>query len=350
MGKNKDKPEEKTPEMNEDKAPVEEPQAEAPPTAIEKAAPAAIATTPYYSKLADENDKFIAQYKDRILLAEKDMPSPRQLQEIIDRLPEDLAENINGIFERLSPVRKGIYAADTRLDMTELRVYQGTGTDPNRPSNCNPGQFYLTSKENIGPVFEGIVVLIWQGRTMWGEKDEASRVPVCQSMDRKMGSNYGECDTCPHQPWRDGQKQLCSDDAGAFMLTKDLKELVLVRFPRTSEPAGRQLMKLVRKTRLPWMKTYKVTAEEKKNEKERKRWFEMRVEVGDYTDEKVYDLCNALCGITDHDFILPNIASTYKRAARIMKEAGGGSQGNVGVDQGNTDTPNYGFDDKAPNV
>jgi hypothetical protein len=353
MGKNREKTSEAETETTTptEEAKPEETKPEEAPAAIEKVAPpASTAVSPYYAKLADENDKFIAQYKERILLAEKDMPSTRQLQEIIDKLPDDLAENINGIFDRLSPVRKGIYAADTKLDMTELRVYQGTGTDPNRPSNCNPGQFYLTSKENVGPVFEGIVVLIWQGRTMWGEKDEASRVPVCQSMDRKMGSNYGECETCPHQPWKDGQKQLCSDDAGAFMLTKDLKELVLVRFPRTSEPAGRQLMKLVRKTRLPWMKTYKITAEEKKDEKKRTRWFEMRIEVGDYTDEKVYDLCNALCSITDHDFILPNIGFTYKRAARIMKEAGGTQQGNVGVDQGDTKNPNYGFDDTPPNV
>lgn len=317
-----------------------------PEAAIEKSKAADI--TPYYDKLADGNEKFITQYTDRIKMAEKDMPSPRQLQEIIDALPEDLAENINAIFERLSPVRKGIYAADTRLDITELRVYQGTGTDSNRPSNCIPGQFYLTTKENVGPVFEGIVVLIWQGRTMWGDKDEASRVPVCQSMDRKMGSNYAECESCPHLPWRDNQKQQCSDDCGAFMLTKDLKELLLVRFSRTSEPAGRQLMKLVRKTRLPWMKTYKITTEEKKVEKDRRRWFEMRTEVGDYTDEKLYDLCNALSSITDHDFILPNISFTYKRAARIMSEVGGAAGANVGVEKPDATKPDYGFDNETP--
>lgn len=335
-----------TPETaQETPAPSSEPSTE---TAIEKSAHADL--SPYYEKLADGNDRFIVQYKDRIQMAEHDMLSPRQLQTIIDKLPEDLAENINAIFERLSPVRKGIYAADTKLDMTELRLYQGTGTDPNRPSNCNPGQFYLTSKENVGPIFEGIVVLIWQGRTMWGDREDNNRVPVCQSMDRKVGSNYGDCDTCPHLPWRDNQKQLCSDDAGAFMLTKDLKELVLVRFPRTSEPAGRQLMKLVRKTRLPWMKTYKISAEEKKNEKERRRWFEMRTEVGDYSDERVYDLCSALCTITEHDFILPNIAFTYKRAARMMEETGGAPPTKVGVEQGDTTKPQYGFEDEKPNV
>jgi hypothetical protein len=328
---------------------VAESKPEAPPeAAIEKAQSPSTEITSYFGKLADGNDKFITQYKDRIQMAEKDMPSPRQLQEIIDKLPEDLAENINGIFERLSPVRKGIYAADARLDMTELRLFQGTGTDASRPANCIPGQFYTTSKDNIGPVFEGIVVLIWQGRTMWGDKDDNNRVPVCQSMDRKMGSNYAECESCPHQPWRDGQKQQCSDDAGAFMLTKDLKELMLVRFSRTSEPAGRQLMKLVRKTRLPWMKTYKITTEEKKNEKDRYRWFELRTEVGEYTDEKLYDLCNALSSITDHDFILPNLAFTYKRAARIMSEVGGASGANVGVEKPDATKPAYGFDDETP--
>jgi len=346
MAKNKSTPEGTEPTTATPETPT--PPAPEAQTAIEKPA-AATAVTPYFSKLAESNDRFITQYRDRIEMAEKDMPSPRQLQEIIDKLPEDLAENINGIFERLSPVRKGIYAADAKLDMVELRLYQGTGTDPNRPSNCNPGQYYLTSKENVGSVFEGIVVLIWQGRTMWGEREENARIPQCQSMDRKVGSNYGDCDSCPHLPWRDGKKQLCSDDCGAFMLTKDLKELVLVRFARTSEPAGRQLMRLVRKTRLPWIKSYKISAEEKKNEKERRRWFEMRTEVGDYTDENIYDLCNALSSITDHDFILPGISFSYRRAARVMAELGSAATANVGVLPGDTKPASgYDFEDTPP--
>lgn len=342
MAKSKNLPESPEPQVEETPKTEE-------PTAIEKA-PTSTALTPYAAKLAEGNDRFLTQYRERIDMAEKDMPSPRQLQEIIDKLPEDLAENINGIFERLSPVRKGIYAADSKLDMVELRLYQGTGTDPNRPSNCNPGQYYLTSKENVGPVFEGIVVLIWQGRTMWGDREDNNRVPVCQSMDRKVGSNFGDCDTCPHLPWKDGKKQLCSDDCGAFMLTRDLKELVLVRFSRTSEPAGRQLMRLVRKTRLPWIKSYKVTSEEKKNEKERRRWFEMRTEVGDYTDEQIYDLCNALSSITDHDFILPNISFSYRRAARIMSELGPNTNNPGVLPADNKPNKDYEFEDTPPNV
>jgi hypothetical protein len=353
MAKNKSTPEGTEPK-SDNETPMDAPETQPetpPPAAIEKVTAPEGAITPYFSKLAEGNDRFITQYRDRITSAENDMPSPRQLQEVIDKLPEDLAENINGIFERLSPVRKGIYAADAKLDMVELRLYQGTGTDPNRPSNCNPGQYYLTSKENVGPTFEGIVVLIWQGRTMWGDREDNNRVPVCQSMDRKVGSNYGDCDSCPHLPWKDNKKQLCSDDCGAFMLTKDLKELVLVRFSRTSEPAGRQLMRLVRKTRLPWIKSYKISAEEKKNEKERRRWFEMRTEVGDYTEENIYDLCNALSSITDHDFILPGISFSYKRAARIMAEVGPGGNTPVGVLPGD-DKPkkDYDFEDNPPNL
>ena len=355
MAKKNQTPEgtEPTTESENTVSPTEVPPGTSAPAGIEKATTFSGEITPYYTKLADGNERFIRQYGDRIQIAEKDMPSPRQLQEIIDKLPDDLADNINGIFDRLSPIRKGIYAAEAKLDMVELRLYQGTGTDPNRPSNCNPGQYYLTSKENVGAEFEGIVVLIWQGRTMWGEKDELSRIPVCQSMDRKVGSNYGNCDTCPHLPWRDNKKQLCSDDCGAFMLTKDLKELVLVRFARTSEPAGRQLMRLVRKTRLPWIKRYKLTTEEKKNEKTRTRWFEMRTDVSEYTDENVYDLCNALSSITDHDFILPGISFSYRRAARIMADPSAATtiSPSVGVLPGDTQ-PNkaYDFEDKPPSL
>jgi hypothetical protein len=108
-------------------------------------------------------------------------------------------------------------------------------------------------------------------------------------------------------------------------------------------------MRLVRKTRLPWIKSYKIFAEEKKNEAERRRWFEMKTEVSEYTDENIYDLCNALSSITDHDFILPGIAFSYKRATRIMVDPNTGTTPAIGVLPGDP-KPNYEFEDTPPKL
>jgi len=301
-------------------------------TAIEKPAENAIAT------LGQGDPLYLERYGEAVQRVAVEVPTPVAFQQIIDALPEEYVDNLMGIIQKTMGARKGVYGDSDRPDFPELRVYHGTGNDPNRPEEQIPGQYYLTTKESVGKTFEGTVLALWGGRTMWGDADagESTKMPICQSMDRKMGSTCGECDKCPNKPWRDGQQQRCSDDVVAFMLSRDMSEIVLVRFQKTSEPAGKQLKKYTKRSMQLWSKWYRLGLESRTAKNDSSiRWFVMNVEpcTGDdaLVPAEIYNFCDAMCVSLEASFILPNMAGIYRsgQADDIDEEAteeeGGGS-------------------------
>lgn len=305
--------------------------------------------SPLLALLADGNDEFVQLHGAQVLRIEKETSDPDKLDDIIFNLPDEMAEPISNIMQRMNPQRKGILSSNTQPEFTELRLFQGPGADPNRPDNAIPGQFYLSSKENVGPKFQGTVLAIWEGRTMWADRsdDGTPRMPLCSSMDRVKGSLYGNCETCPNRPWKDNKVQKCANDVMAFMLMKDLRDIVLVRFQRTSEPAGRQLMKLVRRGRVPWLRWYTITTESRTSQNDKSiRWFVMQVQPVE--EEKVpkelHPFCDAMCSAAERDYIYAGISRIYKRAESVLQEIQN-ADGKPGMDDGDTD---YGSMDDAP--
>jgi len=260
---------------------------------------------------------FLELYGKDVTRVASELPSPVAFQQIVDGLPDEYVDNLMSIIQKTMGSRKGIYGDDDRADFPELRAYQGTGNDPNRPDKQIPGEYYLTTKESVGEKFEGTVIAMWNGRTMWGDPDagESTKMPKCHSMDRKIGSLCGKCDACPHLPWRDGQHQRCSDDVVAFMLSKDMKEIVLARFAKTSEPAGRQLKKLVKRSVYPWSRWFQLTLEQRTSPTDKsRRWYVMQVEPlkDSVVPPTVYAFCNAMCTTLEATHILPSMANVYR--------------------------------------
>jgi len=289
--------------------------------------------------LEDSHPLFLTKYKEDLTRVSQTLPSPVELQKILQALPEDIQGNVSDIIKKTSGKKRGVYTDDNRPDFPELRLFHGSGNDPNRPENMVPGHFYLNTKENVGQEFVGAVLAIWEGRTMWGDRDsgDASGMPICQSMNRSVGSTYGTCQSCPHRPWRDGEKQKCSDDVVAFMLTKDLTELVLVRFSKTSEPAGRRLLRMAKRDIELWSKWYSITSDSRTSKQDKNwRWYVMQVEPAEGDDnlvqEEVYPFCEAMCTLLEASIILPKMADTYNSARKVLdgeeeieeEEEGGG--------------------------
>jgi hypothetical protein len=304
------------------------------------------------AKTLNGSNLFLDRYMSRIEAVEKDIPDKPAMRAILKALPDEQQEAVAAIMRRMATDKKGIYSSNDRPDYTELRLYQGTGADSNRPETAIPGQFYLTTKENVGKVFEGTVVAIWEGRTMWPDRSggETSKMPVCISMDRRMGSRFGNCKDCPNLPWRDGKKdQLCSDDVIAFMLPKDLSDIVLVRFSRTSEPAGRQLMRFAKKGGtfgLPWERWYRITSAEHKDTERSFRWFtlETNVNADENVPDDLNDFCEAMCTSAEVAYILPGLARIYQQA----EEARVNSDETPSTETKSEDTPNYDDMEETP--
>lgn len=251
-------------------------------------------------------------------------PSLRDITALVDTIPDEYKAKVVTLLKKMDPNRPGLYLADHRPQFTELRVFQGTGNDPNRPENVRVGHFYLNTKQNVGDKFVGTLLAVWQGRTMWPGADEARGAPLCTSMDRRVGSKYGDCETCPQRPWRDGEKTSCNDDVVAFMLPKEMDDIIMVRFSRTSEAAGRQLSNFATKEIVPWRRFYQLTTSERQGQGGSKiKWHVIKVEpLEELVPTELMDFCAALCNMAEHDFILPGLARIYNDAANIAEGAG----------------------------
>lgn len=296
------------------------------PETSQQIVPAGNASDSLQQLLKVDNPEFIARYSKDIKRVQQELPTPSQLQKLLDDLP-DQYEDLIEMMRRITGKKKGVYSQDDRPELPELRIYHGTGNDANRPEGQIPGEYYLTSQEKVGKQFEGTVLLMYEGRTMWGAAEDGGlRMPACNSMDRIVGTSFGLCASCPHRPWRDGQQQACSNDVIAYMLSKNLKDIVLVRFAKTSEPTGRQLKKLVKRSLSVWSRWYKIGAEARTAPTDRsKRWFVMNVEPIENSPvpDELHPFCDAMCSILEASTILPNLQNQYQQAQQIM---GDGSQ------------------------
>lgn len=329
-----------------------------PVTAIATVAPST--ETTLISKLsADNTPLFLATYQDALVEVAAEMPDRRAVDRVLDALPDDAAEKLTAIIRRSMGKRKGVHSDDDRPEFTELRVYHGTGNDPNRPENMIPGQFYLSTRESVGKIFQGTVLMVYKGRTMWGDKNAGDAVrgmPICQSMDRKVGSQYGLCETCAYRPWRDGKPQRCSDDVVVYMLSQDLKDIALVRFAKTSEGSGRQLIKAVKRADVPWSKWFAITAEAQTSATDKsQRWYVINAtpvssdkEDDVYVPESLHDYCSMMCTVLEANIYYPTMANIYRQAKKALALAAGGQPAGGGPVAGDPNNPDYSVIDEAP--
>ena len=118
---------------------------------------------------------FLERYQKSIDRVAEELPSATEFQQIIDDIPDEFVEDLTSIIQKTMGTRKGIYGDSDRPEFPELRIYHGTGSDPNRPDKQVPGEYYLTTKETVGDVFQGCVLALWEGRTMWGDAEAGAR-------------------------------------------------------------------------------------------------------------------------------------------------------------------------------
>jgi hypothetical protein len=255
--------------------------------------------------------RFMQKYADT--LEEYTIPDTSTIQRMINDLPEDLQEKVAQIAQKLSGKRKGQFGEANTASITEVKLFQGTGNDPDKPDRQVPGEYYNTMKVNLGSSFVGTVIASVAGQSKW---EKEGKIPECRSMDRVVGSKYGECSACPYRPWRDGQIQACQRDVLVYMIPETLDDVISVRFGKTSEAAGTRLRKLSGATLVPWAKWFKLTADEViKADDKTKRYYKMQVEpTGEYVPTELSDFFDLICSLITTKYILPNTALIYQQA------------------------------------
>jgi hypothetical protein len=280
-----------------------------------------------------EYASFIRDYGQRILSIDRDYKNPTELFELVDALPDDLPQKdaLYDVLKRLDPERKGILSERAQSFHTDLRLFHGTGNDPNRPQDLVPGEMYYSAgtDHKIGKEFIGTPLFIWEGRE-YAEKAEPGATPktICLSHDRKMGTAFGECQKCHYLPWRPGadkSEMTCKNNISAFMLAQDGREIVLVRFARTSEGAGRQLLKFAGRTPQLWYRWYSIKPVPQVSADKKIRWFVYTVETVSGPEGVVpaalHPLCDAFYCAAGRDYVFPSIARCYADIGKPSADA-----------------------------
>ena len=288
--------------------------------------------------------EFVSRYKKQIEGARR--PSEEEFQSIIDAMPEDLMEQVVNLIRKLSSKREGMYLTDNNVEMIDVRINHGQGNDANKPEDLPAGHFYLSSKEAYGKEFVATVVAVWQGRSMWPNREDTAAVkrPLCTSFDRIMGNTHGECAKCPFRPWANNERTDCSDDIVALLFPKDLSNVLQLRFQKTSVKSGQGLVSFLKQTMAPWMKWYKFSLEKQVGKTDASiKWYTIKVDkipgAEGNTAPELQAFARAMFKVVEHDLILPRLANTYRSAAANAVEP---TDPVGGTDTGKTtDNPDY---------
>ncbi len=223
----------------------------------------------------------------------------------------------------------------------------------------SPGHFYTGESKAIKPPTKMAVLGGWVGRTLWPPKSapggggdaKTSKAPLCVSYDRKIGSKYGECHTCPfeNKPYnQDG----CTREVGLFLIDEGLTNIFELRLSKTSASAGENLLKVLSKGDAPWGWWVTVGVEERKEVKEGKnaRWFVWSLKKStEVVSPALNDIFTQFSQLLDLDVFYPRLADVYERK-ETSGQSGAGPKGDTAdMNQLTGGAPDY-SDESGPSV
>ncbi len=181
------------------------------------------------------------------------------------------------MLEDIKPGTEGIVGMESssRMKIQTVKIVQPTSlAKADCPEGSRPGQLYCPNV-NLGSQLDVIPIFAYNSRTMFSEGSDGAI--ECSSLDSKTGSKFGDCNTCPHLPWRDDKKQLCMNNIVVYAVTSDLKRLVRIIFAKTSETAGKFLVRQATRSRNLWDTKFTLSTESKN--KSGKSWLQYKVAV-----------------------------------------------------------------------
>lgn len=319
MGKKKEEKDMTTPETQATQALV--------PTSATETAVEPVSAVSANKALAD---RLPARYREDVLFMVR--PTPDQLVGIVEKLPGDSQAKMIELVRKTRPKKQGAHMSREGFSPTQLRVFQGTGNDPAKPAKLPPGNFYTVDSRDMGDSIDGVILGVYEGRTMWPSRDSGSseKGPLCYSLDRKMGSRYGDCEACPNasKKYNEGG---CGRDVVIWFVDRELTGIYELKFSKSSMGGGDALVKIVNKADNLWDRFFSIRNEER-TEGDR-RWFVTKaIPVNDpknpaasNTDRALHPLYEALSRLLDSDVYFPALANVYDQA-----KSGGGGGGNVG--------------------
>lgn len=265
-------------------------------------------------------ERLPAQYREDVLFMVR--PTPEQLFEIVANLPGDNQNKMMELVRKTRPKKQGAHTANEGFAPIQLKVNQGTGNDPTKPAKHPPGNFYTGDSRDMNDTIECVVLGFYEGRTMWPPRDQADgagKGPLCFSFDRKMGSRYGDCASCPNasKKYTEGG---CTREVTAWVMDRDMTGIYEVKFSKSSIGGGEAMVRVMKTAKALWERWFVVKNEER-TEGDR-RWFvtsakpynDPKDAAATYTDPDMHALYENLSRLLDADVYFPALADSYDRA------------------------------------
>jgi predicted nucleic acid-binding Zn ribbon protein len=263
-------------------------------------------------------------YHESVMLMER--PTPVSMMQQVAALPTEWQDKTTALIRRMRPQKQGVHTKGSGFKIAEIRLYQGTGSDPARPAKMAPGGFYTDDSREIETPFVGAILGLHETRTMWPPRDGSvdSKGPLCYSLDSVQGSRYGLCSACPNAAklQRDGG---CGQEVVAYVVDREMTGIYSIKFSKTSLREGRKLIRLVQAGDEIWSRWISFAEQEYKEGS--KRWFGYKVGAVEsknpadvHVPQALDPIFRALSQALDAEVYYPALADLYDRS-----KTGGGA-------------------------
>lgn len=187
-----------------------------------------------------------------------------------ETLPEATRNSLLALVALASPNKEGLEEMVTSWRLPRINIAQPTTRSEAKPESARPGDLYTTAGQLLEKPWAGIPLYFFEENINF---PEGGKNPVCQAPDGKLGSPFGKCLDCPHIPFGkqnggrgDQKKTDCQSNIVCVMLAKDMSQVYLVQFGKTSRKAGSVLMSLAGQQSHVWKQSYVLNTEKKTNE------------------------------------------------------------------------------------
>lgn len=164
-----------------------------------------------------------------------------------------------------NPQRPGMEETNTYWKVARVNIAQPTTQSDMKPEAAKQGDLYTTSGQLLQRPF-GIIPIYFHEENI--NFPQNGKIPVCQSMDAKLGSPFGECLKCPHLPlgkqpgkFEDQKKTDCTNNIVCVAMTVDLSMVCVIQFAKTSRKAGNALLSLAGQQQFVWKQSYLLDTE-----------------------------------------------------------------------------------------
>lgn len=187
------------------------------------------------------------------------MDNLENLKALTANLPDNLRANAQKLIEEMGTTVEGIGDEGVSWKPSYLRLVQGTTDRGSIPKGTGIGEFVL-GEEKLEQPLHVIPIRIWDARQYW-DPDQTSSKMLCWSPDAKQGSVFGNCKSCAHSEWVEGEGSDCGKIKTAMVIDSSLSRVFTINFGKSNYRVGTEFEGFMKKAGVStYARTYSLSS------------------------------------------------------------------------------------------